>query len=433
MQAYNVNSNNRLVVSEEEVLVYESPHPSNIFAYSPSIAALPGGRLMLTMDIGGAGVSELEGPLTAHPYKENPTKKHWQGKLFLSDDDGLSWRHQLDFPFKWARAIQDGEALYLIGVDGDLTIMRSPDRGESWSEPVRLTSGDFWHQAPCNVLYANGCVYLVMEKRIEHDMQGWYVSELAPVLMRARLGDDLTAPQSWTYASELPFKQAVDPSKLEAVGLPFYPETKDRMTEQAPGRSSAPIGWLETHVIQFTDPDHYWCDPSGHTFHLWARAFTGGTGYAAIAKVTEHPDGSMTTSLEQAPSGKDIVYVPCPGGHMKFHIMHDPQSGLFWLLSTQPTDSMIRADRMPDGMDGLANNERHRLQLHFSRNAVDWCFAGMVAIGDTPLHSRHYAGMDIDGDDLVIASRSGDARAHSGHDGNLILFHRVRDFRSLVY
>jgi len=41
--------------------------------------------------------------------------------------------------------------------------------------------------------------------------------------------------------------------------------------------------------------------------------------------------------------------------------------------------------------------------------------------------------MAIDGDDLVVLSRSGDERAKTAHDGNLITFHRVRDFRGLVY
>jgi hypothetical protein len=41
--------------------------------------------------------------------------------------------------------------------------------------------------------------------------------------------------------------------------------------------------------------------------------------------------------------------------------------------------------------------------------------------------------MAIDGDDLVILSRSGDQRAKSAHDGNLIAFHRVKSFRELVY
>jgi hypothetical protein len=41
--------------------------------------------------------------------------------------------------------------------------------------------------------------------------------------------------------------------------------------------------------------------------------------------------------------------------------------------------------------------------------------------------------MAIDGNDLVILSRSGDKRAKSAHDGNIITFHRIKDFRALVY
>jgi len=41
--------------------------------------------------------------------------------------------------------------------------------------------------------------------------------------------------------------------------------------------------------------------------------------------------------------------------------------------------------------------------------------------------------MDIDGNDLVILARSGDEDAKSAHDGNLITFHRVKNFRDLVY
>jgi hypothetical protein len=41
--------------------------------------------------------------------------------------------------------------------------------------------------------------------------------------------------------------------------------------------------------------------------------------------------------------------------------------------------------------------------------------------------------MLIDGEDLCIVSRSGDEQARSAHDGNIVTFHRVRNFRSLVY
>ena len=32
-----------------------------------------------------------------------------------------------------------------------------------------------------------------------------------------------------------------------------------------------------------------------------------------------------------------------------------------------------------------------------------------------------------------VRSRSGDERAHDAHNGNLITFHTIRDFRTLVY
>jgi hypothetical protein len=38
-----------------------------------------------------------------------------------------------------------------------------------------------------------------------------------------------------------------------------------------------------------------------------------------------------------------------------------------------------------------------------------------------------------DGDDLFIVSRSGDERARTAHDGNIVTFHRIKDFRKLIY
>ncbi len=78
-------------------------------------------------------------------------------------------------------------------------------------------------------------------------------------------------------------------------------------------------------------------------------------------------------------------------------------------------------------------NERRRLQLQFSKSMVDWCFAGLVATGSIEKASRHYASIAIDGNDLVVLSRSGDERAKTPHDGNIITFHRVKNFGSLVY
>jgi hypothetical protein len=273
------------------------------------------------------------------------------------------------------------------------------------------------------------------------DITTWPVGELVPVLMRAREDSDLTRIENWTFASELSFRDIL--SKIESdpiiefVGIPFFDAPYPHGSDPAPDRNCAPIGWLETNVVQFIDPQHIWHDPTNKTFHLWMRAHTGSTGYACIAKVVEQGQqpgsGEMLTFLEVVPSGKSILYIPCPGGQMKFHILYDDISCLYWLLSTQAIDSMIHPEKMPIDRFNLPNNERRRLQLHFSRNMVDWCFAGMVTIGSSENASRHYASMAIDGEDMAILCRSGDKHAHSAHDGNLITFYRVKNFRKLIY
>lgn len=94
---------------------------------------------------------------------------------------------------------------------------------------------------------------------------------------------------------------------------------------------------------------------------------------------------------------------------------------------------MCRIECLDEERFNIPYDERDRLTLHFSRNMVDWVFAGLVSKGDSPKQSRHYGTMDIDGEDLVIVSRSGDQDCASAHNGNMITFHRIKDFRSLIY
>ncbi len=405
-------------------VLYESPDPATVFAYSPGICRLGSGRLVATMDQGGPGVKDLPGPKGLRGEGQHA----WQGRVWTSDDGGETWMVRGLFPFMHARPFVAGDALYILGHDADLCIIRSDDEGETWSEPHFLTQGEHWHQSACNVHYAGGRVYLVMEKRISFNHPGWPVSELAPVLMAGVALDDLTQRENWVFASELSFGDI-----REVPGLIPVPFWDNGATDQAGKRVMHPPGWLETNVVQFTDPEHIWHDSQGKTFHLWMRAHTGGTNLACIAKVVEAADGSLVTQLQRAPSGTEMLYVPCPGGQMRFHILQDPVGGLFWLLASVATDSMVHPDRMGADRYNLPNNERHILALHFSKNCIDWCFAGVVARGETPQQARHYASMVIDGDDMHVLARSGDHRAKSAHDGNLITLHMVKSFRNLVY
>jgi len=412
-------------LANDFVAVGESPDPLNMPLYTPSILALPGGRLVAAYERGGTG------------RKDNAAYTF----ILTSDDHGRTWTQRAGLRMTHARLFAAGRSVWYLGHRGDLQIARSDDRGETWGPQVALTQGQSWHQSACNVWHTRGHVYLVMERRVGTENKAWPVGSLAPVLLRAREDADLAKRESWTFASELVFSDLIagykrNEPELDFFGVPFFRQAypgRHPVATEPKRRTNSPMGWLETNVVQIVDPDHVWHDPSGRTFHLFMRAHTAGTGYAALAKVVEQPDGSMRTQLEQVPSGKKALFVPMPGGQMRFHVCYDAKTKLYWLLSSQATDSMTRPDRLPPERYDLPNNERHRLQLHFSRNMIDWCFAGLVAKTGSPKEARHYAAMDIDGDDLVILSRSGDARAKSAHDGNLITFHRVRNFRDLVY
>jgi hypothetical protein len=419
-----MNMKTNQILANDYTTVFESPAPKDIFIYSPGVACCPNGRLIATCDLGGAGVERLDG-VKAHRGADVSVN---QGKVFVSDDAGGSWHHVVDFPLLHARPFVADSSLYIIGHAGDLGIMRSDDWGDTWSDVTWVTENQLWHQAPCNVWYANGRIYLVMERYVKG---GW--SNLAPVVMAGNTSDNLLDKDSWFFSNELTFADAVDDLNFKYLGVPFFtpgPQTLDNPNDH---RDMAPAGWLESNIVQFTNPDHVWFDPKGKTFHLWMRAHTGSTNLACIAKVVESSDGTMEVMLEKSPAGVEMLFVPCPGGHMKFHILYDEETSLFWLLSSQSVDSMTRPDRLPPDRFNLPNNERQRLALHFSKNCVDWCFAGLVATGDTSHQSRHYASMVIRGDDLYVLSRSGDHRAVSAHNGNLMTCHKVCNFRKLVY
>ena len=422
-------------IAEPYTVVRRSDDPSREYLYTPSILRLPNGRLLVSLDISDK-----------------------TGEILSSDDCGQSWQRRTARPFHHARLFADGDAVYLLGHDGDLVVFVSRDGGESWSEGAFLTRGEQWHQSACSVWYKDGFVYLVMEQALPdpgEDFPYWCPNILAPVVLRGRLGTDLTRRENWLFSERVRFRDLMpDEDRLDWFGVPFFTTalknpagTVDakayrRRFDAAENRAGAdfcaqPIGWLETNLVQITDPRHYWFDPAGKTLHLFMRGHTAGRGYCCLAKEVERTadDGTerITIEAETVPSGKKCLFLPMPGGQMKFYVKYDPVTRLYWLLSTQATDTMCRIECLDEERYNIPCDERDRLALHFSRNMVDWVFAGLVDKGASPKQSRHYGSMDIDGGDLVIVSRSGDADCTDAHNGNLITFHRVRDFRNLVY
>jgi hypothetical protein len=383
----------RLLAGEK--VITTSPNPDSIYLYTPAIAEGFGGRFVVAVDYGGPGTYSLDGPKSDFgDYKAGN-----QIRVLLSDDKGKTWRETpARIPMMHEILFKAGGSLYMIGHSGRLLITRSDDNGETWSEPAVLCPEPRWHQSCTAVDVYDGKVTLVYEKWVaeKHKWPG-----VGPVLMQAREDADLTDPSNWKF-SEL-YNPDDDMEAARPSGIPV----------NAPG---AP-GMLETNVIRVHNPANPFYDATGKSVALLARASTGFPDIGVMLKGYEREDGSLAIGRFRKNEG-EVYFVHIPGGDLKFHILYDPESRLYWLLHSQ--------------IDGRMNYRR-RLALSYSPDLLRWTFAGLVAVGPTDHSALHYATMIQDGDDLFIVSRSGDERARTAHDGNIVTFHRIKDFRKLIY
>jgi hypothetical protein len=128
-----------------------------------------------------------------------------------------------------------------------------------------------------------------------------------------------------------------------------------------------------------------------------------------------------------------------PGGQLKFCVIWDPASKLFWATANLVADSQgvmpwwaeSGKDHKFRGDGGLGGNDRRFLMLFYSVDALNWFQAGCVAHAAKASQSFMYARPVVDGDDLAIISRSS-INAPNQHDADHATFHRVHNFRALA-
>ena len=381
-------------VADEQVIA-SSPAPDSVFLYTPAIAEGLDGRFVVAVDYGGPGTGILDGPRS--DFGDYPAGN--QIRVYLSDDKGRTWRETATrIPMMHEILFKAGDRLYMIGHSGRLLITRSDDNGETWSEPAVLCPEPRWHQSCTAVDVYDGKVTLVYEKWVA-DGHPW--PGVGPVLMRADEQADLTQASNWKF-SDL-YDPDADMDAARPSGIPVV------------GGKAA--GILETNVVRIYNPSHPFYDATGKSVVLLSRASAGFPDIGVMLRGYEREDGSLAVGRCHLDSG-DVLFVHIPGANLKFHLVYDPKSELYWLLHSQ--------------IDGRMN-ARRRLALSYSPDLLHWTFAGLVAVGPTDRSARHYATMIVNGDDLCIVSRSGDEQARNAHDGNIVTFHRVRNFRDLVY
>ena len=84
---------------------------------------------------------------------------------------------------------------------------------------------------------------------------------------------------------------------------------------------------------------------------------------------------------------------------------------------------------MTSNLPTKPRDERRILALFYGLDPLCWFQAGIIVKGPSTSYAFNYTTPLIDGDDLLIVSRTSCA---DHHDNDRVTFHRLRDFRSLA-
>jgi hypothetical protein len=322
--------------------------------------------------------------------------------IMRSTDGGQTWQAASDLPYYSAVPWVHKGTLYLFANKGgakvrndDLLLLRSVDGGKTWSPPVTLFTGHFWN---CHT----GMV-------LRNDRLYWAVDDLSlgnkrgPCVLAGDLSGDPMMPQAWRLSKPVPF-----------------PGVPDAMTN--PKLASLSSQYLEPNVIEL----------GGHV-RVLATVKPKRQSTAGLAAVFDVDDDGTKLDL------KFTQYHPMPGGQLKFCVLWDESSSMFWATANLVVDSQGVNDWWSKAekqgvvryASGLGGNDRRFLMLLYGIDGLNWFQAGCIAQAPKISQSFMYARPVIDGDDLAIIARSS-VNAPNQHDADYATFHRVKGFRKLA-
>jgi hypothetical protein len=324
-----------------------------------------------------------------------------------STDNGLTWNSISKLPYYSAIPFLHDGAFYMflctmgkVSRNDDLLLVRSTDQGQTWSEPVTLFKGHFWN-SPTAMVIRDDRIYWAVD-----DLYG-NTTKRSP---RAIVGD-LTKPmnpKSWRMSNLISF-----PGLPSALQRPNWIPTQNNIS---PGQDQ----WLEPNVVQVD----------------------GNLRMLATVKYQRQTSTNLCAVFDLVDDGSDLnlsftQFHAMPGGHLKFAVVYDEQTKLFWATANLAVDSqetlgVWRVARQTRHFIGSGGNDRRFLMLFYSLDALNWFQAGCIAKAESVRQSFMYGRPMIAGDDLFVVSRTSSIEASDQHDADLATFHRVRNFRFLA-
>ncbi len=319
--------------------------------------------------------------LLAYPRIRDPRPGNL--RVFRSEDDGRTWTPTARrVEFGAGRLLLHENVPYFLGVGpdlrGDVRISRSDDGGRSWAPPVTLFEDHkaFYNPATGMVKTDERLVWSFGAPNREgrRNTAGSRI-----VAVAADLTGDPMDPKRWRISNHLSFPDPKSIAGLTPPGVRYHDH------------------WLEGNVVKV-----------GEKIRVIARCRIAGYRTVHVAAVCDVQDDGRTLHL------RFVQFHPLPGAQNQFHIIHDEPSSYYWMTSNLPTSP---------------RDERRILALFYGLDPLCWFQAGIVAMGEDLGHAFNYTTPLVDGDDLLIVSRT--SREHY-HDNDRVTFHRVSNFRSLA-
>lgn len=353
-------------------------HPDDeIYAFSgralcsPSLVILPSGALLASMDLFAPGAPQ------------NLTL------LFRSDDRGQSWRYVADlFSCYWATLFVHRGRLYVQACSteyGDILIGASDDEGQSWTAPVHLFPGSSsplaagWQRTPMPILRAHGRLFVSV------DYGAWKEGGHQIGLLSIPDDADLLVSRNWTCSDLI----AYDPA------WPGAPT----------GKSS---GLLEGSMV---------ISPDGRLLNLLRIGLIGCQPDHGVAVLLEADADNPEAAL------KFHRFIAMPSGsNSKTHVLYDDQSRQYLAIGN------ICVDPATPG-------QRNVLALQSSRDLYHWQVVKVLLDYRTENPQNvgfQYISFLIDGDDLLVLSRTSLNKSRNFHDANYATFHVVANFRQYL-
>lgn len=422
-------------IANEPTVVCTSPDARKVTVGHPSILALSSGRIIVALDYQGPGLGKLKG-------KKGKVERngHWiQGRIMVSSDKGKTWEQKLDYPSGHGKLFANGANIYLMGYTNGLQIMRSGDGGENWSKSEKLSS-----PATNNSCYEGGLPSLLIDDNevlalalnlSDTKAHGNICDLLRPVILKATCGTSLHSGKNWKQSSPGPkLSEFIDLQQISAFGAPVFSVAKDtRQTNVGGGRWAGHPGWSNPHLLHIQDSTHPWQNRDKITLHMLTAASLHRANCALLMRIENNSTTEPKFTTQSTPCGTHFSILPLPGGHLPFEIFYDKKSARFWLISNVSDNSMIAPRNLPATHAGLPCEQRTSLQIHTSRNLVDWTFAAIaINANQNNLTSIHEPSATVGGEDLYITARASDSEAKNERDSNNIIFTTIHNFRSLI-